>query len=96
MTKPARFPRVERYREELANLTFAPVAVEMASFYKVLVQDAMSAAAKQHDDTLQHVGELRFMMMVLIDARVPIDIFSDILGKLLEEQSMDVIPMDGR
>lgn len=95
MLEPTRFPRVERYREELATLRFEPVSVEMTSFYKVLVQDAISAAAKQHDDSLKHVGELRLMMMILINARVPADIFSDLLDRLLEEQETDVIPTEG-
>lgn len=35
------------------------------------------------------------MMTILINARVPADIFSDLLDRLLEEQETDVIPMEG-
>lgn len=95
MNEPTRFPRVERYREELAKLTFEPVSPEMTSFYKVLIQDAMSAMTEHDRPERNLMAEICSITTLLIEARVPAEILMDYLERLHEELDEPIRPMEG-
>ncbi|GCD57170.1 hypothetical protein NBRC3222_2507 [Acetobacter pasteurianus NBRC 3222] len=95
MLEPTRFPRVARYREELANLTFEPVSADMTSFYKVLIRDAMCAISELDRPDRNQMAEISSLTTLLIEACVPVEIFMDFLQRLHEELDEPIRPTEG-
>mgnify|MGYP004707941563 CR=1 FL=1 len=95
MLEPTRFPRVERYREELANLTFEPVSPDMTCFYKVLIRDAMCAMTELDRPDRNQMAEISSLTTLLIEACDTEEILMDFLQRLHEELDEPIRPTEG-
>ncbi|MBO1360189.1 hypothetical protein J2D73_10300 [Acetobacter sacchari] len=95
MAEPTRFPRVERYREEIAQSVFEPMSSETAAFCRHLIQDAVSAALREDENAQMQMAELRSMMIIMIEARVSFEIFNQTLERLIEDQARGAASPEG-